>query len=81
MSPYRKMLSHHFSLTIFGNLEVFFVFFLLLYYCFVILIKYSRAQKGQEYFISIISLFVALELKGYLSDLRISFMLCFMKTL
>ena len=31
------------------NLEVFFVSFLLLYYCFVILIKYSRAEKGQEY--------------------------------
>jgi len=27
----------------FGNLEVFFVSFLLLYHCFVILIKYSRA--------------------------------------
>ena len=81
MFPYRKVPSHHFPLTIFGNLEVFFVSFLLLYYCFVILIKYSRAQKGQEYFISIISLFVALELKGYLSDLRISFVLCFMKTL
>ena len=75
------MLSHHFPLTIFGNLEVFFVSFLLLYYCFVILIKYSRALKGQEYFIPIISLSVALELKGYLSDLRISFVLCFMKTL
>jgi len=68
------VLSHHFSLTIFGNLEVFFVSFLLLYYCFVILIKYFRAQKGEKRLFSpIISLSVALELKGYLSDLRISF--------
>jgi len=61
-------LSYYFTLTIFGNLEVFFVFFLLLYYCFIILIKYSRAQKGQEYFFPIISLSVALELKDYWSD-------------
>ena len=40
-----EVLSHHFTLTIFGNLEVFFVSFLLLYHCFVILIKYSRAQR------------------------------------
>jgi len=73
-------LSYHFPLTIFGNLEVFFISFLLLYHCFVILIKYSRAQKGQEYFPPIISPSVALELKGYLSDLRFSFV-CFMKTL
>ena len=64
--------SHHFTLTIFGNLEVFFVSFLLLYHCFVILIKYSRAQRGKD-FPPIISPSVALELKGYLSDLRISF--------
>jgi len=44
------MPSYHFPLTIFGNLEVFFVSFLLLYHCFVILIKYSRAQKGKKYF-------------------------------
>jgi len=44
-----EVLSYHFTLTIFGNLEVFFVSFLLLYHCFVILIKYSRAQRGKEY--------------------------------
>jgi len=65
--------SHHFTLTIFGNLEVFFVSFLLLYHCFVILIKYSREQRGKRLLPPIISLSVALELKGYLSDLRFSF--------
>ena len=65
--------SHHFTLTIFGNLEVFFVSFLLLYHCFVILIKYSRAQRGKDFSPPIISPSVALELKGYLSDLRFSF--------
>jgi len=39
---------YHFALTVFGNLEVFFVSFLLLSHCFVILIKYSRAQKGTQ---------------------------------
>jgi len=48
----------------------FFVSFLLLYHCFV---KYSRAQRGKKLSPSIISLSVALKLKGYLSDLRISF--------
>ena len=61
-----EVLSYYSSLTIFENLEVFFVSFSLLYHCFVILIKYSRAQKEQkEYFPPIISLSVALELKGY----------------
>jgi len=73
------VLSHHFTLAIFGNLEVFFVSFLLLYHCFVILIKYSRAQRGKGLFPSIISLSVALELKGYLSDLRISFVFALWK--
>ena len=68
-----EMPSHHFTLTIFGNLEVFFVSFLLLYHCFVILIKYSRAQRGKRLPPPIISPSVALELKGYLSDLRFSF--------
>jgi len=36
-------LPHYFGLTMFGNLEVFFVLVFLLSYCFVILIKYSRA--------------------------------------
>ena len=39
-------LSYHFGLSMFGNLEVFFVSLSLLSHCFVILIKYSRAQKG-----------------------------------
>ena len=39
---------HHFSLTIFGNLEDFFVSLFLLSCCFVILIKYSRAQRGDQ---------------------------------
>jgi len=56
--------SHYFTLTIFGNLGVFFVSFLLLYHCFVILIKYSRAQKGRILFPFIIFFSVALELKG-----------------
>jgi len=34
---------HYISLTMFGNLEVFFVLLSLLSHCFVILIKYSRA--------------------------------------
>jgi len=74
------MPSHHFTLTIFENLGVFFVSFLLLYYCFVILIKYSRAQRGKRLFPSpIISPSVTLELKGYLSDLRFSFVLALWK--
>jgi len=36
---------HHCSLARFGNLEVFFVSLSLLSLCFVIIIKYSRAQK------------------------------------
>jgi len=60
---------HHISLTMFGNLEVFFVSLSLLSYCFVILIKYSRAQKGTQASHPL-SLFlsVALELNGYLSN-------------
>ena len=76
-----EVLSHHFTLTIFGNLEVFFVSFLLLYHCFVILIKYSRAQRGKDFPPPIISPSVALELKGYLSDFEVFFCVCFMKTL
>ena len=76
-----EVLLHHFSLTMFGNLEVFFVLVFLLSYCFVILIKYSRAQRGIRLSPPIISPSVALELKGYLSDLRFLFCVCFMKTL
>jgi len=43
-----KVLFYYSGLTIFGNLEVFFVLFSLLYCCFVILIKYSRAQKRNQ---------------------------------
>jgi len=40
--------SHHCGLTMFGNLEVFFVSLFLLSLCFVIIIKYSRAQRGTQ---------------------------------
>ena len=44
--------------------------------------KYSRAQKGHKNTLfPIIPSSVALELKGYLSDLRFFFCVCFMKTL
>jgi len=43
-----EVLLHYISLTMFGNLEVFFVSLSLLSLCFVILIKYSRAQKGTQ---------------------------------
>jgi len=39
---------HYCSLARIGNLEVFFVSLSLLSLCFVIIIKYSRAQKGKE---------------------------------
>jgi len=39
---------HHYSLARIGNLEVFFVSLSLLSFCFVIIIKYSRAQKGTQ---------------------------------
>jgi len=41
-----KALSHHYGLTMFGNSEVFFVLLSLLSLCFVIIIKYSRTQRG-----------------------------------
>jgi len=57
---------YHYSLARIGNSEVFFVSLSLLSFCFVIIIKYSRAQEGKS---SIIppssSLSVALELNGY----------------
>jgi len=40
-----KVPSYQLGLTMFGNSEVFFVSLSLLSHCFVILIKYSRAQK------------------------------------
>jgi len=43
-----EILPYHISLTMFGNLEVFFVPLSLLSHCFVILIKYSRTQKGTQ---------------------------------
>jgi len=39
---------HHYDLAMFGNSEVFFVSLSLLSLCFVIIIKYSRAQKRTE---------------------------------
>jgi len=57
---------HHYCLARIGNSEVFFVSLSLLSFCFVIIIKYSRAQEEES---SIIppspSLSVALELNGY----------------
>ena len=43
-----EVLPYQLRLTMFGNLEVFFVLLSLLSHCFVILIKYSRAQKGNQ---------------------------------
>jgi len=61
-----KVLSHHCGLTRFGNLEVSFVLLSLLSLCFVIIIKYSRAQGGTQAIIPpSLSLSVALELNGY----------------
>ena len=66
-SVWEEAPSHHCSLTMFGNSEVFFVSLSLLSLCFVIIIRYSRAQRGKT---SIIppspSLSVALGLNGYL---------------
>jgi len=39
---------HHYSLARIGNLKVFFVSLSLLSFCFVIIIKYSRAQEGNQ---------------------------------
>jgi len=39
---------HHYGLTRIGNSEVFFVSLSLLAFCFVIIIKYSRAQEGNQ---------------------------------
>jgi len=39
---------HHYGLARIGNLEVFFVSLSLLAFCFVIIIKYSRAQEGNQ---------------------------------
>jgi len=42
------MPSYYCSLAMFGNSEVFFVLLSLLSLCFVIIIKYSRRQKGSQ---------------------------------
>jgi len=64
-----EVLPHHIGFTMFRNLESFFVSLSLLSHCFIILIKYSRAQKGtQASHPPSLSLSVALELNGYLSD-------------
>ena len=39
---------HHYSLARIGNSEVFFVSLSLLSFCFVTIIKYSRAQEGKK---------------------------------
>jgi len=43
-----ETLSHHCGLAMFRNSEVFFVSLSLLSLCFIIIIKYSRAQKGTQ---------------------------------
>ena len=43
-----EALYHHYGLARIGNSEVFFVSLSLLSFCFVIIIKYSRAQKGNQ---------------------------------
>jgi len=61
----------------FGNLEVFFVSLSLLSLCFVIIIKYSRAQRGIQAIIPpSSSLSVALELNGYFEWLSFLFSKC-----
>jgi len=45
---------HHYSLARIGNSKVFFVSLSLLSFCFVIIIKYSRAQKGKNHHTPII---------------------------
>jgi len=39
---------HHYGLARIGNSEVFFISLSLLSFCFVIIIKYSRAQEGNQ---------------------------------
>ena len=57
---------HHYSLARIGNSEVFFVSLSLLSFRFVIIIKYSRAQEGNQVsYPPSSSLSVALELNGY----------------
>ena len=56
---------HHYGLARIRNSEVFFVSFSLLFLCFVIIIKHSRAQKGTQASYPPSSLSVALELNGY----------------
>jgi len=57
---------YHYSLARIGNLEVFFVSLYLLSFCFVIIIKYSRAQEERESITPLSSsLSVALELNSY----------------
>ena len=45
---------HHYGLARIGNSEVFFVSLSLLFFCFVIIIKYSRAQEGKKHHTPII---------------------------
>ena len=42
------VLYHHYGFARIGNSEVFFVSLSLLSFCFVIIIKYSRAQEGNQ---------------------------------
>ena len=56
-------LYHHYGLARIGN--VFFVSLSLLSFCFVIIIKYSRAQEGKSIIPPSSSLSIALELNSY----------------
>jgi len=59
-------LYHYYSLARIGNSEVFFISLSLLSFCFIIIIKYSRAQEEKESNTPpSSSLSVALELNGY----------------
>jgi len=49
-----RVLYHHYGLARIGNSEVFFVLLSLLSLCFVIIIKYSRAQEGKKHHTPII---------------------------
>jgi len=77
----KEVPSYYFTLTIFGDLEVFFVSFLLLYYCFVILIKYSRAQKGQKNTFPYYLFLCCSRAERLFEWFEVLFCVCFMKTL
>jgi len=64
-SSHRTLDADNYGLARIGNSEVFFVSLSLLSFCFVIIIKYSRAQEEKSIIPPSSSLSVALELNGY----------------